>query len=110
METVARVRNGIVLNIEVTSNFETGGSDLLVPCDPNSDNPPHIGLGYSKTHGFEQPPAPPAPQIADNADARQLICEGCDSYQSEHKTCTECGCYTLAITAIADYVCPLGKW
>lgn len=56
---IARIRNGIVENIEVADQAWLDAQHL----DPDTifipytdDNPAHIGLGWTKEAGFEQPP------------------------------------------------------
>ena len=75
---VARVRHGLVVNIEVIDDDSPQALDLtssrfeecnlghqhakeeqLIPY--TDDAPAWIGLGYDPDHGFEQPPAPPPP-------------------------------------------------
>ena len=59
---VARVRGGVVINIEAADEewLRTmqatkidDGVELIAYTD---DNPAHIGYGYDPAHGFEQPP------------------------------------------------------
>ncbi len=41
---------------------------------------------------------------------RLSICEGCEEFRQNLKTCKKCGCYMPAKTAFAATKCPLGKW
>lgn len=75
---VARVRHGIVINVEVVDDDSPQARELtssrlelcslghehaeveqLVPY--TDDNPAHIGYGYDPENGLEQPPPPPPP-------------------------------------------------
>lgn len=64
MLTIARIRNGVVVNIEMASQDwidAYDGPDLIVPY--TADQPANVGLGYDPVTGFEQPPAPePQPE------------------------------------------------
>lgn len=56
---VARILNGIVINIEVADQewFEANsvGSDGSILIPYTNEQPAYIGLSWSKENGFEQP-------------------------------------------------------
>lgn len=58
---IARIRNGIVVNVELADDdwlADGAGDDLLVPY--TDSNPASIGLGYDAETGVFEQPAPPA--------------------------------------------------
>lgn len=61
---IARIRNGIVVNIEVGDEqwIETAtGDDVLVPY--TDEQPARVGLGWEPDSGFEQPIVPTEPTM-----------------------------------------------
>ena len=63
---IARVRNGIVENIEVATeewlqnySLETNEQVVLL----SGQDAPHIGLSWSEATGFEQPEPEPIPSL-----------------------------------------------
>ena len=50
--------------------------------------------------------------VVDNAEMekRLKLCVSCDRYNSDNKTCSECGCYVDIKTKWALESCPLKKW
>lgn len=38
------------------------------------------------------------------------ICKQCSSFNSNLKTCKECGCFMPAKTKVPKTTCPIGKW
>jgi len=52
------------------------------------------------------------PTIAPRDVSRQRleICEGCDFYRADSKTCDQCGCFMPLKTAAANMRCPIDKW
>lgn len=61
---IARIRDGIVINIETVDEdwSDPGNSDdILVPYTDNQ--PAFVGLTWTEADGFEQQPAPEEPVI-----------------------------------------------
>lgn len=59
MIRVARIKDGLVINIEMIASGDVAtynGPDLLVPY--TDSNPASIGYGWSEAGGFEQPVDP----------------------------------------------------
>lgn len=60
---IARVINGVVVNIEVADQAwilaNTPSSDGAIFVEIPEAGTAHIGLGWSEYGGFEQPPTPP---------------------------------------------------
>tara|TARA_B110000858_G_scaffold90866_1_gene105034 strand:- start:187 stop:480 length:294 start_codon:yes stop_codon:yes gene_type:complete len=60
---IARVIDGVVVNLEVADaewiDANTPSPDGAIFTPIPDGNPGHIGLGWSETDGFEQPPTPP---------------------------------------------------
>jgi len=41
---------------------------------------------------------------------RMEVCESCDRYNSEARTCQICGCFMPLKTTMANMECPIQKW
>ena len=80
---VARVRHGLVINIEVVDDDSPQARELtssrLEECNLGhqhaereqlipytDDNPAHVDFGYDPATGFEQPPPPPPEEETDD--------------------------------------------
>jgi len=52
------------------------------------------------------------PTVAPRAVAteRMEICEKCDRFRKDSKTCEICGCFMPLKTASANMKCPIDKW
>lgn len=52
------------------------------------------------------------PTVAPRAVAaeRMAICEGCDRYRQDKRTCEICGCFMPLKTTMANMECPIQKW
>ena len=52
------------------------------------------------------------PTVAPRAVAseRMTVCESCDRYRADSKTCEICGCYMPLKTTMANMKCPIDKW
>lgn len=56
---IARIRNGIVINIEVADQEwidANQGTDGCTFVEYTNEQPAHIGFGWTEANGFEQPP------------------------------------------------------
>lgn len=43
-------------------------------------------------------------------ETRTEICEGCQFFDTQQRTCLVCGCYTDLKVLMATEACPAGKW
>jgi len=41
---------------------------------------------------------------------RLEVCEGCEHFRANSKTCEVCGCYLPLKVSAANMECPVGKW
>jgi hypothetical protein len=41
---------------------------------------------------------------------RMTVCEECDRYREDSRTCELCGCYMPLKTTMANMKCPIDKW
>jgi hypothetical protein len=52
------------------------------------------------------------PSVAprDVADARMRVCQTCDRFREDTKTCEICGCFMPLKTTMSNMRCPIDKW
>lgn len=52
------------------------------------------------------------PTVAPRAvvESRLAICETCDRFNKDSRTCQQCGCFMPLKTVMANMACPIDKW
>lgn len=48
--------------------------------------------------------------IRESVSQRLALCEACENFNAERRTCKKCGCYMPAKVYLITASCPIGKW